>query len=157
MGIFNFYKRNKKENSEVINKLDLNKKNVQIVVGQTLYCKNGETVVVREVIENSIIVDYKDLSYERPKNIIGTMLFIDNPTLELNNSIELKQKKIMPNYCDNNSVERETEFEELLEYGTYIENYMSDEEKIYKKEFYYGDNEEINGPKIKLDRPTIRF
>lgn len=48
-------------------------------VGQKLFCANGEEVIVFEVNEHEIIVEYNNKKYSRHKNIIGEKLFFKSP------------------------------------------------------------------------------
>lgn len=45
--------------------------------GQTLWCSNGDMVVVTRVTDGSIYVLYKGNEFERSKDIVGKKLFIE--------------------------------------------------------------------------------
>ena len=49
---------------------------VDLMVGQKLWCLNGETVVLKRISENTINVVYCGKEYTRPTNIIGKKLFV---------------------------------------------------------------------------------
>ena len=51
---------------------------MQLYVGQTLTCNNGEEVTVTKVAENTITIEYKGKLYQRPKTIVGYKLFLND-------------------------------------------------------------------------------
>ena len=51
----------------------------KLYFGQTLWCQNGETVIITEITETKLKVKYKGKIYTREKVIIGDKLFTYNP------------------------------------------------------------------------------
>jgi hypothetical protein len=47
-----------------------------LYIGQILKCLNDETVIITDIRNDKIIVEYKKKLYERPLSIIGNKLFI---------------------------------------------------------------------------------
>ena len=58
--------------------------------GMTLYCKNGETVVLTDFNENRIEVEYKGKKYGRPITSIQEKLFLENPCARATSPSQLK-------------------------------------------------------------------
>ena len=66
--------------------------NTKIKVGETLYCKNGETVVVTAVHEKYVFIEYKGKIYTRDISIIGRTLFRESLTSTKQNTKYQKEK-----------------------------------------------------------------
>lgn len=66
-----------KKETLINNTIDTESNN--LYVGQKLFCANGEEVIVFEVNEHEIIVEYNNKKYSRHKNIIGEKLFFKSP------------------------------------------------------------------------------
>ena len=92
MGFLDFFKRKKvlNENIRVTEGNHFIEYNIK--VGQTLFCKNGETVTVYEIKEKTFIVDFKSKKYERDKAVLGKTLFISIPKAANVNSYFLKEE-----------------------------------------------------------------
>ncbi|WP_066896005.1 hypothetical protein [Clostridium nigeriense] len=133
MKILSFLKLKKKQKEEFNNKLDTNINTLNIVYGQILYCRNGERVIFVGLYGDIIKVKYNGKIHERPISCIGTKLFINNPICDSNNENKIcyEDYTIPDSYHDDYISPCSNE---LIEYGQYIENYISDEELMYIKE-----------------------
>ena len=47
-----------------------------LVVGQKLWCRNGETVAIKDISDNEIHVVYRGVVHARPKSVVGYKLFV---------------------------------------------------------------------------------
>ena len=54
-------------------------KAVDLVVGQRLWCTNGESVIIRKILDHELIVEYKGKLYIRNKNVLGLKLLVHQP------------------------------------------------------------------------------
>lgn len=64
------------KNDRALQKARNNKNIIRgIYIGDILFCKNGETVVVKKLTENKIEVEYKNKLYSRDLSLIGETLF----------------------------------------------------------------------------------
>lgn len=115
MSILSFLKPKNKEKHQFNNKVSQNTNSINVVLGQILYCKNGEQVTVVGLHEDIIRVSYNSRIYERQISCIGTKLLINNPIL---NSTNLdKESKIDYSYDYNYSY-----IDELIDYEKYVQN-----------------------------------
>ncbi len=69
------------EDAKIITNNFYDNKN-KIKVGQMIFTSSGEGIIIQEVNEKTIIVEYKNKKYERDKAVLGKSLFISNPLNE---------------------------------------------------------------------------
>ena len=79
VGFSDFFKRKKVVKETEIETNNSYDKETGIKVGQTLFAKNGEKVIVSAINEKTIIIEYKYKEHERDKSVIGKSLFLSNP------------------------------------------------------------------------------
>lgn len=63
-------------------------------INQVLWCKNGETVIIKGIHDGQIFVEYKGKVYQRPLTVIGKKLFTKKQEEKINHFNTLDQKEI---------------------------------------------------------------